>query len=271
MRLSSPALETHLGGLGVRVVVRCHGSRAAELHSAVTEVWADCAVCPTPDAAVIDVLLDEDPDVVATARTSGVTASTSLPNLLHDLSPVITQTVITANAGGLLMLHSAGVCHPVSGACVALVAPSGTGKTTATRLLTQELGYVSDETIGVREDLSVASYRKPLSLLESAGSPIKTQRPVSSLGLRVAPHDLRLIGVLLLERDPAGPELEVEPVRTVHALAALAPQTSYLARLDRPLHRLAKTLEATGGLRIVRYREAERLRALVDELVGCGS
>ena len=57
-------------------------------------------------------------------------------------------------------------------------------------------------------------------------------------------------------------------MRTVHALAALAPQTSYLARLDKPLHRLAETLEATGGLRVVRYREAERLRPLVDELVG---
>ena len=99
LRLSSPALETHLGGLGVHVVVRCHGSRAGELHRAVTQVWTDCVVCPDPEAAVIEVLLDDDPDVVASARTAGVTASTSLPDLLHDLSPVITQTVITANAG----------------------------------------------------------------------------------------------------------------------------------------------------------------------------
>jgi hypothetical protein len=271
LRLSSPELETHLGGLGARVVVRCHGGRAAELHDAVGQAWTDCLVTATPEVAVVDVLLDDDPDVVATARASGLTASTSLPHLLHDLSPLVTESLITANAGRLLMLHSAGVSHPVTGACVALVAASGTGKTTATRLLTQELGYVSDETIGVHEDLGVAAYRKPLSLLESDTSPTKTQRSVSGLGLRIAPDGVRLVGVLLLARDPEGPGLQVEPVRTVHALAALAPQTSYLARLEKPLHRLADTLEATGGLRLVRYREAAHLRPLVEDLVGCVS
>jgi hypothetical protein len=268
LRLWSRPLETHIAGLGVSVVIRCHGGRAAELHEAVVAAWVDCVAAPTSEAVAVDVLLDDDPDVVAAARTTGLTASTSLPHLLHDLSPAVTQTVITANAGHLLMLHAAGVAHRVSGACVALVAASGTGKTTATRLLTRELGYISDETIGVREDLGILAYPKPLSLLESDGSTIKAQRAVTSLGLRIAQSDVRLAGVLLLRRDPAGPELEVRPVRTVHALAELAPQTSYLARLDAPLHRLAATLEATGGLQHVRYREAASLAPLVQDLVG---
>ena len=56
-------------------------------------------------------------------------------------------------------------------------------------------------------------------------------------------------------------------MRTVLARAELAPQTSYLSRLPRPLHRLADALVATGGLRVVSYREAGSLLPVVRELM----
>ena len=57
---------------------------------------------------------------------------------------------------------------------------------------------------------------------------------------------------------------------TVPALAHLVPHTSLLGTLERPLHRLADLLGATGGLHLVRYGEAETLRPLVRELLAAG-
>ena len=270
LSLSGRELETGLVTLDVPVVVRCHGRHAEHLRHAVAGAWRDCAsgsAVEHPDAEVVDVLLDDDETVVAEARLRGATASTSLDQLLHDLSPVVTERAITRNAGRLLMLHAAGVADRASGACVALVAPSGTGKTTATQTLARELGYASDETVGIRDDLSVVAHPKPLSILTRADSALKVQTPASELGLHPAPSGLHLAGVLVLRRDPDGPDVEVSPVRTVLALAELAPQTSYLSRLPLPLHRLAATLTATGGLRVVSYREADSLLPVVRGLL----
>jgi DNA polymerase III delta prime subunit len=270
LSLSGPELEIGLRTLDVPVVVRCHGGHAGLLRESVAHTWRDCtddAAVDDPDRAVVDVVLDDDETVVEQARLRGATASTSLEHLLHDLSPVVTERAITRNAGRLLMLHAAGVADSDSGACVALVAPSGTGKTTATRILARELGYASDETVGIREDLGVVAHPKPLSILTSEQSALKVQTPASRLGLQPTPTGLHLAGVLVLRRDPDGPEVEVAPVRTVLALAELAPQTSYLSRLPRPLHRLADALVATGGLRLVTYREADALRPVVRDLL----
>ena len=270
LSLSGPELETGLRTLDVPVVVRCHGRHAERLRDAVADAWRDCgsgSAVGDPDAAVVDAVLDDDQMVVERARSAGATASTSLEHLLHDLSPVVTERAITRNAGRLLMLHAAGVADTSTGACVALVAPSGTGKTTATRILARELGYASDETVGIRDDLGIVAHPKPLSILTSEHSALKVQTPASRLGLQPTPTGLHLAGVLVLRRDPDGPEVEVAPVRTVLALAELAPQTSYLSRLARPLHRLAGALAATGGLRVVRYREADSLRPVVRDLL----
>ena len=119
----------------------------------------------------------------------------------------------------------------------------------------------------VRDDFGVVAHPKPLSILTSADSAVKVQTPASELGLHPAPTGLHLAGVLMLRRDPDGPDLEVREVRTVLALAEVAPQTSYLSRLPQPLHRLADALVATGGLRVVSYREADSLLPVVRELM----
>lgn len=86
------------------------------------------------------------------------------------------------------MMHAAGVVDE-AGRVVALVGPSGRGKTTAARTLAARYGYVSDETIGIDAQGNVLPYRKPLSIIEDGLW--KTQRPPSELGLRPLP-DARL-------------------------------------------------------------------------------
>ena len=54
---------------------------------------------------------------------------------------------------------------------------------------------------------------------------------------------------------------------TVHALAEVAPQVSFLATRTRPLQRLAATLRRTGGMERVHYREASELPGLVAALM----
>ena len=268
--VSGGVLEAHLVAMGVPVLVRAHGARAEELHAFVCAAWQDCAgtAVDSLDPVVVDVLLDDDAQIVDAAVREGMLGSVSAAMVLHDLSPRITAEIIGRNAGELLMLHAAGLAEPDSGRAVALVAASGTGKTTATRTLGRELGYLSDETVAMRPDRVVVPYPKPLSVLESADSHIKTQLAASTLGLLPAPRESVLSAVLLLTRDPSAHTVSVQPIRTVQALAHLAPQISYLARLPRPLHRVAETLDDVGGLQHVTYREAAELRGLVHDLLG---
>ena len=255
--------------LGVAVTVRCLGARAEELYGAVRSAWRDCLYAGSSDAdLVVTATLDDSSPAGWEADARGEVWGDNLDVVLHNLSPAITTAAISSRAGELLMLHAAGLAHPRTGDCVALVAASGTGKTTVSTTLGRRLAYVSDETVAIGPDLRVVPYPKPLSVLEEPDSPLKRQVPASELGLHPVAGASRLSGILLLERDPAGPVLEVEEVSTVRAIAHLAPQISYLSRLERPLHRVAEAVDGAGGLLRVRYREAARLAELVHALVG---
>jgi hypothetical protein len=195
-------------------------------------------------------------------------AGTSVELVLDRLVPTITVEAITRNAGRFLMLHACGLADLRTGATVALVAPSGTGKTTLARTLGQRFGYVSDETVAIRRDRSVVAYPKPLSVLGGPDATFKHQMPASVLGLQPRPANLRLIAVALLSRDPASSGVEVTEVSTVQALGDLTPQISFLAAMRTPLQRVAALLRETGGLRHVRYRDARDLEYLVTQLMG---
>ena len=80
------------------------------------------------------------------------------------VSRCLTIASIRRRSGSCVMLHAAGLATD-DGGTVALVAGSGTGKTTAGRLLGRSLGYVSDETVAVEHDLTVRPYPKPLSIV----------------------------------------------------------------------------------------------------------
>lgn len=258
--VSQPSINLAIEGLGFGVDLSISGSLAEDAYLRVADAWSGAL---RPFARAERVLRVR----AGVGSEEADLADLDLDVLLHNLSQLVTQTVIEERAGDLMMFHAAGLAHPSTGATVALVAPSGTGKTTVSRLLGQSWGYVSDETVGFDESLTVLPYRKPLSVLQGTGY-LKAQESPERLGLREPPAHLALTAVVLLERDAAVDTVEVEEVRTVAALPLLAEQTSYLTRHEQPLHRLADALEATGGLRLVRYRSAEDLAALVGDLIG---
>lgn len=225
---------------------------AAELEAAVRRAW-DWAVdarasAPSDPAANLDVPLDHD---VATT--------------LHHLSTRVTQAAIGQQQGRLWMLHAAALTHPTTGAAVALVAPSGTGKSTAARTLGRTWGYLSDETTGIERSGRMVPHPKPLSIVQP-GSPLKDQVGPAAAGLARPADPGSLAAVVMLERDGT-PTVDLEPVRTAAAIALLAEQTSYLGRLPRPLSFVAEILERTRGVFVAHYREAADLEPALDVLV----
>ncbi|KRF02640.1 hypothetical protein ASG88_04520 [Nocardioides sp. Soil777] len=237
-------------GLGVDVVIE---SDDATIAARVRDAWRD-AVC-APSGAVhrtVTVSFDQGADV----------HSAEMNEILHHLSPAVTREAIDARAGELVMLHAAALADPITGATAVLVAPSGTGKTTAAITLGRNFAYLTDETAGITEDGVVLAYRKPLSVIESGQ--YKTQLAPSRLGLNTSAHSGRLAALYLLERDPAhnGPPRMV-PLDMIDALAELAPQVSFLGRLEHPLQRLADVLRRAGGAQRVTYREAADLEAVL--------
>ena len=219
----------------------------------VERVWQD-AVPRWDDPAPVDHL---------TVRVNTVIP---LDYALSSLSQQVTLAAIEARRGQLWMLHAAGIADE-AGRVIALVGPSGQGKTTSSRMLGAHYGYVSDETIGIAPDGSVVPYRKPLSVIEP-GAPAKVQRPPSELGLRPLPEaPLRLAGLVLLDRRPdAADTAVVEECDLGEVLDELVAQTSYIADLPNPLRTIAAQLAAIGGIHRVTYREAETLPAALQLL-----
>lgn len=195
-----------------------------------------------------------------------VVVFSDLGQAMDTMSPLVTTHAITAQAGELVMLHACAVSDPATGRTLALVGPSGAGKTTAVRVLARTFGYVTDETVGILPDLSVVPYPKPLSVLAEA-APVKTQVSPDAAGLLSPVAPLQLVGVLVLARDGAGAAASLEAIPTLEALAEVGTQTSYLARLDRPLQRLAHVLTANLPPQRVRYQEAEQLVAITSMLL----
>jgi hypothetical protein len=187
--------------------------------------------------------------------------------VLHFLSQAVTRAAIDARAGELMMLHAAGICDSRTGASLALVAPSGTGKTTAAIALGQRWGYISDETVAFDRGLSIQMLPKPLSVVTAHG--FKRQISPDELGLSRPQGPLRLAGIMVLTRDPSLEQgAEVTAVRTAAALPLIAQHCSYLSRVERPLHVLADAFDAVGGVSLVRYREAADLLAIVEQTLG---
>lgn len=227
--------------LGVTVGIDVDAERAREVRSA----WARA-------------LAEDEPQVV-------VPAPEAYPGALSQLSVEVTRAAIDHQAGRLWMLHAAGLADPATGRTVALVGPTGAGKSTAVRTHGARFGYVTDETVGVTEGGRVLPYPKPVSVIEGGRYP-KRQVPPDELGLLPAPADLRLAAVVVLDRDGTSAP-EAEDVRRAAALPLLAEHTSHLARFARPLRHLAALLEGVA-VRRVRYAESADLGDLLAELVG---
>ena len=225
----------------------------------------------SPSALVAETLAEPwrrclRPADVTTSVQIDVPEFDSLDATLEWLSSEVTLQAIDARSRDLWMLHAAGVADPDTGATVALVGPSGAGKTTASRTLSQRFGYVSDETVGIDATGAVLPYPKPLSVVQP-GQLHKRQVSPDELGLFEAPTACRLAGIVLLNRVE-GASVDVRAVPLGESLVRLAEQTSYVARIDSPLRTMAAQVERTGGVIEVTYAEADELvpvvRAIMD-------
>lgn len=228
------------------------GSRPPGEVAAIARAWGDAAVGsadPLP-ARHLNVAVGEGPIAAA----------------LAGLSQAVTLAAIEARRGELWMLH-AGAVADEHGNVVAIVGPSGRGKTTATRALGAHFGYVTDETLAVAPDGTVLPYRKPLSIIEDPASD-KAQRSASELGLGAPPPaTLRLSAIVLLDRVPGGPDEPVlAPFPLADALPELVEQTSYLGELPTPLARIAAHTAAVGGIHRVTYSESSGLASALAPL-----
>nr|NLI51545.1 hypothetical protein [Propionibacterium sp.] len=253
-----------VGGLACRTPVRLTGSRAAELDAAARVAWARClldvgdAADPESDAVVACLHgPGEEPD--------GASATgTELASVLQQLTQQVTYAKIAAQTGRLLMLH-AGAVAGADGDAIAFVAPGGTGKTTLVRRLGRRFGYLTDETVAVDADARVHPYPKPLSLRGDAAGP-KAETSPDDLGLVRPPAFCRLRRLVLLARsdDHAGPPRQ-EALTRFEAIAALAPETSALSALPRPLHWLDDLLAGLAPVVRLHYREVD---TVLDTVAG---
>lgn len=251
---------THLRVEALGVVVPLE-VRGADLAEAVAQAWQD---------ALVDDPGTTPPLVVAVGPWGAAeVAGADVAEVLHRLSPAVTQRAIDARAGQLVMLHAAALADPATGATALLVAPSGTGKTTASATLGTRFAYLTDETAGVEPDGTLAPHRKPLSLIR--GGHLKDQVSPTALGLLGTDRACHVAALLVIERDPdhAGDPV-VSDLDTIDALALLAPQASFLGRLERPLQRLVDVVRRAGGARHVTYAEAATLEPVVRALLDGG-
>lgn len=246
------------------VSVELDDSLSAQVRDAIVAQWAHLRVSGDDVAPDLRWRLmspgAETPIGSADARVVAATQESAADRLATEL----TLAGLRSLAGRVFLFHAAGLALD-DGRVLAFVGPSGRGKTTVATRLGTSLGYVSDETVAFRHDLSVIPYPKPLSIGSRPGS--KQLHSPSELGLRPAPEALRLAALVLLDRDPTVNQPRVESVPLDEALGELVPQMSSLSRMPEPLRRLIDVVAATGGVRRMVYGGAENLAELVPTIL----
>jgi len=265
----NPVLPIH--GLGATVAVLPDGPRAGELRLALEAAWARCLPGPpgVRDAGEVRLWLAEAGRSVPGDLDHGKAelAGDDLAALLASATQAVTQALIRAQAGRILLLHAGAVCHPVTGRSLVFVAPGGTGKTTLATTLGPAYGYLTDETVGIDAAGRILPYPKPLSLRTASGRP-KDETSPGHLGLLPSHPDPAVARVVVLNRVAAPSAPRLRELALLDAICALVPQSSSLYALPRGLHRCADLIDATGPVLEVTYGEADTLAPLVADLIG---
>lgn len=251
-------------GLGVRL----HLSRPIESMAAdLKDAWAMCPLTVEPTVGLYLHLGHNQTRALPKGCTEQVSADTAVA-LPQQVTQAVTRAALKANLGKLLLLHAAGIANPATGDAVALVAASGTGKTTATLTLAPQWSYLTDETVAVRpEDDSIVAYPKPLSVKRS-GVLYKTETPPDSLGLKVSPVPAHLRAIVILDRQPghAG-DPAVTDIGVLDMICDIAPQSSSLHMLPEPLQMLHALHSRMRRVVRVTYAEAQSLQPLIASLL----
>jgi hypothetical protein len=172
----------------------------------------------------------------------------------YAVTTQVTLAALIVTSGQRFNLHAGGLADE-QGRVLALVGRSGTGKTTATRLLAERLDYLSDETVSITPDGLVHPHAKPLSVITDPERPTdKAQLSPDDLGLRPTPDTGRLARFVVLRRgvpDPRGLVL-LEPME---GLMSLIEQSSSVSETADPLVTLLSLIDATGGVWALEYDE----------------
>lgn len=182
----------------------------------------------------------------------------------------LTLHLLREYAGTAHLLHAAVLGDASSHRALALVAPSGTGKTTAARFLGEHITYLTDETAVVMPDRSIRPYPKPLSIIEDAQQP-KVQHNPADFGLRVIAADdysFHLHRIVVLNRVKGKKVVpSIEPLPLAEALLTISEQSSGLMITERGLEVLAGLLVETGGAVKLTYSEITDALPLILSLL----
>lgn len=231
--------------------------------------WASLTPEPVEDgvAQAADgvrlVVLSRRPDTEVRADYAGsvdasVIDSRNVAWAAETLTVHVTMHMLKDYAGSKHLLHAAALASPETGQTVALVAASGTGKTTAASFLGGYFTYLSDETAVIDADtLRVSPYPKPLSVIEKVGQPKKQYDPAGR-GLTVAQpdQDFRLGYLVVLNRDKTGKApLAWERMPLAEALFTLVEQSSGVQKMSRGLAQFADLVNSVGGAIRLTYSE----------------
>jgi len=182
------------------------------------------------------------------------------------LTTQVTLAALEATTGSRVNLHAGGLAD-TDGRVLAVVGASGTGKTTATRLLATRLGYLSDETVSITPEGTVHPHPKPLSVVVDPQSPRhKHQLSPDDLGLLPTPEQGSLARIVVLRRGVAEPR-GIVPLTLPEGLLALIEQSSSLGRITAPLPTLVALVDSCEGVFALEYDEvADHLDALTGLL-----
>lgn len=246
---AAPGLDLEVLGTHFRVRTRWEATSAA-----LALQWSRCLSSQHPDAIEVDAA-----DAEAFPERDG-----------YLLASQLTMRAIEHAIGSRLMFHAAGLATD-DGEVIALIAPSGTGKTTAALTLCREsFGYVTDETVsvGVEGEPDVLPYPKPLSIVrDGVPGAAKSQHGPDGLGLRPAAAPLWLARLVLLDRREEVTEPSLTPVALIDGMIEAAQQISALARLRDPLQVLCRTAEHCLGIFRLSYDDIGATGGVLSALI----
>lgn len=288
------SLDVRVFGLVAQLTVQ--PDRAEE----IAQQWSWCALDSASQRTIAPIAgsgveIQNDPDSpaaqapIVVERPDESTVGDS-PNLAdYRLTTTLTSTAIAARRAQYVMLHAGGIAN-ADGRVAALIAASGTGKTTATRHLCTHEGYayVTDETVIFNDHGEVLPYPKPLSVIPpDTHDGSKRQYSPTQLGFAPPPEGTLQVGpFILLDRvrddavandagdagdvndtpapDAADDAPALHGVDLLEGLAVLLPQSSSLPSIPGSLGLLARIVTECGGILELRYREIHETAELIE-------